>query len=175
MNFCSHCGSSELTTLVPPGENRHRLVCQRCGTIHYVNPKIITGCLPVWENKVLLCRRAIEPRLGLWNVPAGFLEIGETIEQGAAREVWEEAAAEVKIFGVLNVFTLLKYQMVYVHFWGELVNGAFGVGEESSETKLFSEAELHWQEIAFESSVFTLKKYFEDRRKGEQKVHIGAF
>jgi ADP-ribose pyrophosphatase YjhB (NUDIX family) len=174
MNFCSNCGSSELSNIVPMGDNRPRIVCERCGTIHYHNPKIIAGCLPLWEDKVLLCRRAIEPRQGLWNIPAGFMEVGETVEQGAMREVWEEAEAEVKLLGVHTIFTFTKFHHVYIQFLGELVDGRFGVGEESLETRLFTEAEIPWDAIAFESSVFALHRFFEDRKNGGRKVHVGS-
>lgn len=174
MNFCSHCGSGDLKRSIPQGDNRLRTVCVHCNTIHYQNPKIIAGCLPVWEDKVLLCKRAIEPRSGFWNVPAGFLEIGETVEEGAIREVWEEAEAEVRILGLHTLFSFRRFHHVYVQFLGELKGGIYGVGEESVETRLFTEAEIPWSEIAFESSVFALKKYFEDLKRGKIGVHIGS-
>ena len=174
MKYCSQCGSGDLKKEIPQGDNRLRKVCGRCGTIHYTNPKIITGCLPVWDNKVLLCRRAIEPRKGFWNVPAGFMELGESVEEGAAREVWEEAEAKVNIWGVHTIFTFTRFSHVYVQYLGELVDGKFGIGKESLEVKLFAEEEIPWQEIAFESSVFALEKYFEDRKNGERKVHSGC-
>ncbi len=145
-----------------------------CNTIHYQNPKIITGCLPIWEDKVLLCKRAIEPRKGYWNVPAGFMEVAETAEEGAAREVWEEAEAKVNIWKLHTVFTFTKYAHVYVQFLGDLIEGKYGVGEESLETRLFTEQEIPWSEMAFESSVFALKKFFEDRAKGVYESHIGS-
>ncbi|MCF8244814.1 MAG: NUDIX hydrolase [Saprospiraceae bacterium] len=174
MNFCSNCGSSELTNQVPEGDNRLRQVCGNCGEIHYRNPKIIAGCLPIWDGKVLLCRRAINPRAGFWNVPAGFLEIGETVEAGAMREVWEEALAKVLNLRLQTVFTFTNYWHVYIQFVGELKDGKFGVGEESTETRLFSEAEIPWDEIAFESSRFAIHRYFEDRKLGDFKVHLGS-
>lgn len=125
-------------------------------------------------DKVLLCRRAIEPKLGFWNVPAGFLEVGETVEQGAVREVWEEAQAKVELCGLLTVFSFTQFHHVYLQFYGKLVDGQFGVGEESLESRLFTEAEVPWQEIAFESSVFALQRYFEDFRKGQPQLHIGS-
>ncbi|MEM1221088.1 MAG: NUDIX hydrolase [Bacteroidota bacterium] len=175
MNYCSKCGSSDIGLQVPTGDNRPRYVCNNCGTIHYTNPNIIAGCLPIWEDKVLLCSRAIEPRLGYWNVPSGFLENGETVEEGAVREVWEEAEAKVQILNLHAVFSLPQVNQVYIHYLGELIDGKFGVGEESLESQLFSEEEIPWKEIAFNSSIFTLKRYFEDRRKGLHVAHQGFY
>ncbi len=174
MNFCSNCGSPNLLNVIPPDDNRLRTVCGQCGVIHYRNPKIVTGCLPLWEDKALLCRRAIEPGSGFWNIPAGFLELGETVEEGAKREVREEATAEVKLIGLHTIFTYTRFDHVYIQFLGELVGGSFGVGEESLESRLFTEAEIPWKEIAFESSVFALHRFFEDRKNGRSwKVHLG--
>jgi ADP-ribose pyrophosphatase YjhB (NUDIX family) len=175
MNFCNHCGSNELELRIPEGDNRQRVVCTSCHTIHYVNPKIVVGCLAVWKDQVLLCRRAIEPRLGYWNVPAGYLENGETAETGAMREMEEEAAAKVDIRGVLAVYSLPHVNQIYIHFLADLREGKYGVGIESLESKLFCEADIPWQELAFTSSAFALKKYFEDRKGGVEQAHIGAF
>jgi ADP-ribose pyrophosphatase YjhB (NUDIX family) len=175
MNFCLNCGSNQLTRTIPAGDNRPRMVCSKCATIHYVNPKIVTGCLPVWEDKVLLCRRAIEPCLGLWNVPSGYLENGESVEAGALREVWEEAAATVKIDYLITLYNLERINQVYLQFVGELVEGKFGVGEESLESTLFTEADIPWAEMAFTSSTFTIKRYFEDRRLGLKRLHRAAY
>ena len=174
MKFCSQCGSP-VSIRIPQGDNRERHVCDACGQIHYQNPKIVAGCIPEWQGQILLCRRGIEPRHGLWTIPAGFMENGETIEAGAAREVWEEAAASVKIERVLAIFTLVDFHHVYVHFTGELVDGAFGMGEESLETRLFSEEEIPWDDIAFISSKFALEAFFEDRRLGLTRTHVGSF
>lgn len=174
MKYCSHCGSADLRTVVPPGDHLPRKVCASCGRIHYENPRIITGCLPVWGDEVLLCRRAIQPRRGLWNIPAGFLENGEAIEAGAAREVWEEARGRVKIQRVLAIYTLLHFHQVYVHFVGELLDGQYGIGEESLEVRLFKEEEIPWEELAFRSTEFALRSYFEDRRSGVERTHLGA-
>jgi ADP-ribose pyrophosphatase YjhB (NUDIX family) len=171
MKFCSNCGSDQIALQIPPGDNRERFVCPACQTIHYQNPNIVAGCLPVWEDKVLLCRRAIEPAHGLWNVPSGYLENGESVADGARREVWEEAAARVKIDYLISLYNLPKINQIYLQFVGELVDGAFGVGEESLETALFTEADIPWKEMAFTSSVFTLKRYFEDRRSGVKRLH----
>lgn len=175
MNYCPNCGASKPTWTVPAGDNRPRFVCSSCKTIHYSNPKVVTGCLPVWEDKVLLCRRAIEPAYGLWNIPSGYLENGESIADGARREVHEEAAAKVNIHYLISLYNLEKINQVYLQFVGELVDGQFGVGEESLECQLFTEAEIPWDEIAFTSSVFTLNRYFESLRTGVQKLHRASY
>lgn len=175
MKFCSNCGTKEPVFKIPKGDNRPRFICHNCDTIHYTNPNIITGCLPIWEDKVLLCKRSIEPRLGYWNVPSGFMENGETVEDGAKREVWEEAEAKVEIIGTHALFSIPRINQVYVHFLGNLIDGQYGVGEESLETELFAEKEIPWEEIAFHSSIFTLKRFFDDRKNGTRKVHIGGY
>ncbi|MEM8524003.1 MAG: NUDIX hydrolase [Bacteroidota bacterium] len=174
MNFCSNCGSKDLVDLIPEGDNRPRIVCQNCGQIHYFNPKIVVGCLPIWEDKVLLCKRAIPPCKGKWNVPAGYLENGETAEEGALREVWEEAKAKVDLLGVLAIYSLPHVSQVYIHFLGKLKTPTFGIGVESLDTQLFAEADIPWQDMAFTSSTFALKKYFTDRKVGQQRAHIGS-
>ena len=175
MNFCPHCGSAELALRIPAGDTHERTVCNDCGTIHYFNPKIVAGCLPVWEDKVLLCRRAIQPCYGLWNVPSGYLENGETVEDGAKREVWEEAVGKVNLSYLISLYSLEKINQVYLQFVGDLVDGEFAVGEESLECKLFTEAEIPWAEMAFTSSTFTLRKYFADRRRGARELHRSSY
>lgn len=175
MNYCSHCGSATLVFSIPQGDNRPRYHCGHCQTIHYQNPKVVTGCLPVWENNVLLCRRAITPRKGYWNIPSGYLENGESVAEGAKREVWEEAAARVNLTYLITLYDLPKINQVYLQFIGELLDGAYGVGEESLECSLFAEHEIPWEEMAFTSSLFTLRRYFEDRENGVQKLRMGVY
>lgn len=165
MNFCSHCGHP-VVQKVPEGDSRERFVCENCLTIHYQNPKIVCGCVPVWQDKVLLCRRAIEPRRGLWTLPAGFMENGETTPEAAARETWEEAAARVAMGELYAVFNIRHINQVYMMFRAELQDGVYGVGEESLETRLFHEEEIPWDELAFPSITRTLRYYFEDRKTG---------
>jgi len=172
--FCSNCGSP-ISLEEVEGDSIKRYYCKKCDTIHYTNPKLIVGVLPYWEDRVLLCRRAIEPRKGYWNIPAGFLENNELAEDGAKRECWEEAEAKVDIEGVLAVYSLPQANQVYIHFHGHLLDGAYGVGVESTETQLFREEDIPWDEIAFASSSFALKKYFKDRREGKIHAHIGSF
>lgn len=175
MKFCSNCGSNELQWTIPPEDNRNRYVCGNCEVIHYQNPKVVTGCLPVWKGKVLLCRRAIEPGYGLWNIPSGYLENGESVSEGAKREVWEEAAARVEIGYLISLYNIERINQLYLQFIGELIDGQFGVGEESLECALFSEEEVPWDEIAFTSSVFTLRRFFANRRAGKETFHRASY
>ena len=169
MNFCSHCGHS-LEQRIPDGDNRQRYVCSRCGAVHYENPKVIVGCVPIHQDKVLLCKRAIEPRLGLWTLPAGFMENGESLAEGAVRETLEEANASVKASDLYTIFSLPHISQVYVFFLSELNNLDFYPGEESLETKLFSEDQIPWSELAFPVISETLKNYFSDRAENSLKI-----
>jgi ADP-ribose pyrophosphatase YjhB (NUDIX family) len=171
MNYCSQCGSP-VTSRIPPGDDRPRHVCDSCGTIFYSNPRIVAGCIPQWEEQLLLCRRAIEPRSGLWTLPAGFMENGESTAQAAARETLEEANARVemgKLFAYLNIPTL---NQVYVIFLAELLDLEFFAGEESLEVRLFKEDEIPWDEIAFPSIERALRLYFDDRRGAGFGTHV---
>ena len=175
MNFCSHCGSPDLVQRIPPGDDHYRTVCNNCQTVHYFNPKIVAGCLPIWEGKVLLARRAIEPCYGLWNVPSGYLENGESVLEGARREVWEEALGRTTDEWLISLYNLEKINQVYLQFVGELVDGKFGVGVESLECALFAEEEVPWKEMAFTSSIYTLNHYFRDRKAGRRVLHRGSY
>ena len=176
MNFCSHCGSDRLEWQVPAGDNRHRYICQHCDTIHYENPKVVVGCLALWEGKILLCRRDIEPRKGLWNLPAGFLELEETVEAGARRELREEALAEIDVWHQHTLYTIPHVGQVYIHFIGELINGKHAPGVETTESVLFAPEDIPWDEIAFTSTTFAIKKYLEHQTTpSEPMVHQGIF
>lgn len=164
MKYCSECGS-RVRLLVPDGEDRPRHVCGACGTIHYQNPKIVVGCIPEWEDKILLCRRAIEPRSGLWTLPAGFMENGETSHQGAARETLEEANAQVEVGELYTLFNLPHIDQVYLIFRSRLLDLDFSPGAESLEVRLFEERQIPWEEIAFPVVRETLGLYFRDRVK----------
>ncbi|ARU30664.1 NUDIX hydrolase [Sulfuriferula sp. AH1] len=172
MKFCCECGSP-VNESVPAGDNRLRFVCSDCNTIHYQNPKMVVGCLPEWGNKILLCKRAIEPQYGKWTLPAGFMENGETTLQGAMRETLEEAGARVEISHLFTLYNLPYISQVYLMFRARLLDLDFAAGEESLEVALFSEEEIPWDEIAFLTIEKTLRQYFEDRRKGEFGFHIG--
>lgn len=162
MKFCSQCGGA-VSQSIPKGDNRLRHVCGQCATIHYENPRIVAGCLPVWRDQVLLCRRAIEPRRGFWTLPAGFMENGETVEQAAARETQEEACARVQALSLYTLFDLPHINQVYMLFRAELVDLDFAAGEESLEVRLFAEHEIPWGELAFPTIGRTLEYYFADR------------
>ncbi|AJD47252.1 MutT/nudix family protein [Isoalcanivorax pacificus W11-5] len=172
MKFCSHCGSDQLRFDIPEGDNRPRYWCPACQTIHYQNPKIVVGALPVWEGRILLCKRAIHPRAGYWTLPAGFMENGETLQEGAARETWEEACATVNISDLYTVFNLPHIYQVYVFFLGELADGKFGVGDESSDAGLFLPEEIPWDELAFPTITRTLKFYLQDMKTGDFPIRV---
>ena len=173
MKFCSHCGQP-VTMRVPEGDHRPRHVCTGCGTVHYQNPKIVAGCVPEHEGRILLCRRAIEPRRGYWTIPAGFMENGETTQDAARRESMEEAQADVEIGSLLAVVHVLHADQVHVMFRARLAYPEFGAGAESLEVMLCDEAEIPWHDIAFRSVDFALRRYFEDRRAGLERHHFTA-
>ncbi len=169
MKFCSNCGSA-VALIVPRGDNRERHVCSDCDTVHYVNPRIVTGCLPVWQDQVLLCLRAINPRRGYWTLPAGFMENGETIAAGAARETVEEANARVSDLELYTVFSLPHISQAYMFFRAQLCDLEFSSGEESLDVRLFKEDEIPWDNLAFPVITQSLQFYFEDRRLGSYPV-----
>lgn len=171
MSFCLKCGQQGQLT-VPEGDQRERLVCPSCGHIHYENPKVICGALVTHQDKVLLCRRAIEPRYGLWTLPAGFMELHETMEQGAARETLEEAEGVVNIEQLYCLYNIPHIGQIYVLFKGSLQDGVYGAGEESLECALFAEADIPWTSLAFPSVERTLRHYFADRSKGVFAIHL---
>jgi ADP-ribose pyrophosphatase YjhB (NUDIX family) len=165
MNFCSQCGE-KVELLIPQGDNRLRYVCGACQTIHYQNPKVVVGCIPVWQDKILMCRRAIEPRHGLWTLPAGFMENGETSQQGAARETLEEACARVEVEGLYGLYNLPHINQIYLLFRSRLLDLDFAPGEESLEVALFEARDIPWEQIAFPVIYETLKAYLRDREQG---------
>ncbi|CAA6798975.1 MAG: FAD pyrophosphatase (EC [uncultured Aureispira sp.] len=162
MNFCSNCGHSPLEERAPAGDNRARIICPNCGIVHYQNPKIVCGCLVIYEGKVLLGKRGIEPRKGKWNVPAGFMENHETVKEGAAREVWEEVRAKVEIQQLHTVYNILHVNQVYCLFLATLTTPVFEAAEETAEVRLFGLDEIPWDDLAFHSNVFSLEKYIEN-------------
>lgn len=173
MNFCSHCGAP-LTLRVPAGDTLPRHVCDACQTIHYQNPRMVVGCIAEWEDRVLLCRRAIEPRHGMWTVPAGYMENGETTFQGAIRETLEEANARVEIGPLYALYNIPHISQVYILFRARLLDADVRPGAETLEARLFAESEIPWDQIAFASVRNALSHYFDDRRKGDFPFHMGT-
>jgi ADP-ribose pyrophosphatase YjhB (NUDIX family) len=173
MKYCSQCGA-ELEFKVPDGDDRPRFVCPECTSIHYQNPKMVVGCIPVWEDRILLCRRAIEPRYGYWTLPAGFMENGETSQEGAARETLEEANARVEVGRLYSLFNLPHIDQVYMLFRSRLLDLDFFPGKESLEVNLFREEEVPWGSIAFPVVQETLKLYFNDLNAGSFPLRSGT-
>ena len=172
MKYCSNCGNP-VTSQIPEGDDRKRYVCDNCRAIHYQNPKVVVGCIPEYEGKILLCKRAIQPRYGYWTVPAGFLENGETISDGAGREALEEADAKVEHLALYTLFNLTDIHQIYMIFRSRLLSLDFGAGIESLEVRLFEEKEIPWDEIAFMSIKESLRLFFDDRKKGCFHFHMG--
>ncbi|NJN26210.1 MAG: NUDIX hydrolase [Cyclobacteriaceae bacterium] len=174
MKYCSKCGSSHIALLVPEGDTYERFVCGNCQSIFYANPRMIVGCLPVYEDKVMLCKRAIAPQHGLWNLPAGFLENGEKAEDGAARETLEESQAKVNIIKLHAVFSLPKVNQVYLLFLAQLKDLHFGPTKESLEVSLFAQEDVPWKDIAFHSTTYALERYY-SYGKDFEGVHVGSY
>lgn len=172
MKFCTQC-AAPLERRIPDGDSLPRYVCPACGAIHYTNPKLVVGCIPQWEDRILLCRRAIEPRKGLWTLPAGFLEDHETTLEGAARETLEEASARVEVTELYALFNLPHVNQVYLMFRARLLDLDYGPGPESLEVALYDEGGIPWGDIAFPVIEQTLRLYFADRRTGRFRLHIG--
>lgn len=171
MKFCSQCATPVIQK-IPEGDNRVRFVCPQCEMVHYQNPKVVTGCLVTYQDKVLLCRRAIEPRYGLWTVPAGFMENAETLEAAARRETLEEAETTVEQIQLYAIFSLANISQVYVLFKGMMQEPIqFGAGVESLEVRLFSEDEIPWDNLAFPIVHKVLQYYFQDRQYHHFPVH----
>jgi ADP-ribose pyrophosphatase YjhB (NUDIX family) len=173
MNYCSVCGKP-VSKKIPPGDNLLRFVCESCQTIHYHNPKIVAGCIPEWGDQILLCRRAIEPRSGLWTFPAGFMEIGESTEQAARRETEEEAHAQVELTSLYAVLSLPHVGQVYMVFRGRMVTPEFRAGEESLDVRLFNRDAIPWDDIAFSVVKDALRRYVEDAVHGTFRVHVAS-
>jgi ADP-ribose pyrophosphatase YjhB (NUDIX family) len=171
MKFCSDCGGA-VEQRVPPGDHAPRMVCPQCGAIHYRNPKVIVGCIPESaDGRILMCKRAIQPRLGLWTFPAGFLELAETAAQGAQREAKEEAGADVQIVDLLAVIDVPYVSQLYMIYRATLAEPRFHPTHESSEVVLMREDEIPWPQIAFPTIWHSLKFFFDDRARGVSTIH----
>ncbi len=170
IKFCSSCGAP-VTQRIPMGDALLRAVCDACGTIHYQNPKLVVGSLPIWEDKVLLCRRAIEPRHGMWTLPAGFMENNETMAEAAARETLEEACANIELGSLYTIISVPHISQVHAIYQARLIDLNFSPGVETLEVALLAEHEIPWDEIAFRTIAMTLRHYFADRKTGHFGFH----
>jgi ADP-ribose pyrophosphatase YjhB (NUDIX family) len=173
INYCCCC-AAPVRLGIPPGDSLPRHVCDACGAIHYRNPRLVVGTLPVWEDKVLLCRRAIEPRHGCWTLPAGFMENAETVAEAAARETREEACARVELGEMFTMISVPHISQVHVIYRARLLDLDFAPGEESLDVALFDEASIPWEEIAFRTIAMTLRHFFADRARGAFSLHAEA-
>lgn len=165
MKFCSDC-SEPLRHEVPDGDDRPRHVCAACGSIHYQNPKVIAGCLPIYQDQILLCRRAISPRRGFWTLPAGFMELGETLAEAAIREAWEEACVTVELDSAYTLMSLPALSQVHLFYRARMPRPEFRAGPESLEVALFHASEIPWDDLAFETVRRTIDYFLQDRGRG---------
>lgn len=168
--FCTQCGYA-CKQEIPQGDNRLRKVCSQCAYIHYENPKNVVGCLLEWQGKVLLCKRAIEPRYGFWTLPAGFMENNESTLEGAAREAFEEASAQCDELRLFSVYNLPRISQVYLMFFGILRDGYAHASEETLEVGLFDQSQIPWNELAFPVVTETLTRYYEMREQRDRRVY----
>ncbi len=175
IKHCRDCGTAVVYRLPDDGDTRQRAVCPACHTVHYENPLNVVGTVPVWGaqgEQVLLCKRNIEPRRGKWTLPAGFMEMGETTAEGAARETDEEAGAQFEMQGLFSVLNVVRVGQVHLYYRARLLSTEFNPGYETMETGLFTEAEIPWDELAFKTVKETLEWYFTDLRKGSFGIHV---
>ncbi len=172
IKHCRVCGAV-VAYRMPADDNRERALCSACGEIHYENPINVVGTVPVWDAQVLLCRRNIEPRFGLWTLPAGFLELGESTAEGALRETVEEAGARIEMQGLFTVFNVVRAGQLHLFYRARMLDATLDPGPETIEARLFREDEVPWDELAFRTVRQTLEHFFEDRRNGHYGVHAG--
>jgi len=171
IKHCKECGSSVVYRIPDDGDTKPRAVCPQCHTIHYENPLVVVGTVPVWQDKVLLCKRNIEPRFGLWTLPAGFMELNETTVQGAARETVEEAGAQFEMQELFTLVNVARVGQVHLFYRAALTSETFAPGVETIEARLFAEQDIPWDELAFRTTQVTLEHFFADRRKARFAVH----
>ena len=172
IHHCRVCGA-RTEYRVPPDDNRERATCTACGEIHYENPLNVVGTVPVWGDQVLLCRRNIEPRYGFWTLPAGFLELGESLADGAVRETVEEAGANIELQGLFTLLNVVRVGQIHFYYRARMSNTDLAPGPETIEARLFREDEIPWDELAFRTVRLTLEHYFADRRSGAFALHAG--
>ena len=173
MKFCSECGSPNVRSRIPEGDNRARYICEECQRVFYQNPKIVAGCILKWDDRILLCKRSIQPRLGYWTIPAGFMEKSESVVEAAARESWEEASARSEAMVLHSIYTLKHVDQVYIVYRAQLKDGKAKADRETSETMLFDQQSIPWDHIAFPIVKHSLELYFEDRANERFQLHQG--
>jgi ADP-ribose pyrophosphatase YjhB (NUDIX family) len=174
IQHCRACGANVVYRLPDDGDTKPRAVCTACATVHYENPLNVVGTVPVWGSdgaQVLLCLRNIEPRRGKWTLPAGFMELGETTAEGARRETLEEAGAQIELGPLFTLMNVPRVGQVHLYYRARLISDVFEPGIETIEARLFTEAEIPWEEIAFRTVRETLEHYFDDRRRGTFGFH----
>lgn len=171
IQFCKNCGQAVNYRLPDDGDTKERAICTACHTIHYENPLMVVGTLPIWGDKVLLCKRNIEPRLGKWTLPAGFMELNETAAEGAARETVEEAGAEFEMQALFSVLSISRVGQVHLFYRAKLLSDQFNPGFETAEARLFDEQDIPWDNLAFRTIKLTLERFFEERKLGGFSVH----
>ncbi|MFT6589749.1 MAG: ADP-ribose pyrophosphatase YjhB (NUDIX family) [Rhodoferax sp.] len=171
IKHCKNCGIAVIYRIPGDGDTKQRAVCQGCLTIHYENPLNVVGTVPYWGDKVLLCKRNIEPRWGKWTLPAGFMELDETVAEGAARETVEESGAQFEMEGLFSLVNVARVGQVHLFYLARLLSDHFEPGYETIEARLFSEDEIPWDELAFKTVRETLECYFADRRAGHFSIH----
>jgi ADP-ribose/FAD diphosphatase len=172
MKFCSAC-AAPVARQIPKGEDRERWVCTACGTIHYENPRMVVGCIIEEQGRILLCKRAIEPRHGFWTVPAGFLELGESTVQGAIRETYEEAGAQVEVIAPYAHFDIPYIGQAYIFYRARMLGPEMGPGTESLEVELVAPKDIPWNDLAFPVVRTALELHAEDTERGEFRMHHG--
>jgi ADP-ribose pyrophosphatase YjhB (NUDIX family) len=171
IKHCKNCGTAVVYRLPDDGDTRQRAICTACSTVHYENPLNVVGTIPVWGDKVLLCLRNIEPRRGKWTLPAGFMELGESTSQGAARETDEEAGAVIEMGQLFSLISVPRVGQVHLFYLATLQSDLFNPGHETMEARLFAQGDIPWEDIAFKTVRVTLERYFADRQQGRFGIH----
>ncbi len=172
IRHCRNCGHAVIYRLPDDGDSKERAVCPNCNTVHYENPLNVVGTIPVWGDRVLLCKRNIEPRFGKWTLPAGFMELHETVAEGAARETREEAGAQFELGELFSLVNVARVSQVHLFYRARLLSAQFDPGHETIEARLFAEHEIPWDEMAFRTVSETLRRFFADRRSGVYATHV---
>lgn len=174
MKYCSNCGK-RVVRRVPYGDQHPRHICDHCQTVHYENPKVVVGCIAEWSGRILMCRRAIEPRMGFWTIPAGFLEINESSVEAAIRESEEETGTHIRIEGLYSIFDIPEIHQVYLIYRGQLKRPQFNPGSESLEVRLFRPEDIPWGELTYPAVGDILRQYIEERNSGyDFGIYVGS-